>query len=71
MDNRLCDMIIRIKKLMEVQGRPGTIDQGDYMVGLYNGMEICLRIMEERPPNFKHCDVKSTIRKGLTYEDDS
>jgi hypothetical protein len=44
--------VTELRELCAIQGRTGTIDQGDYMVGLYNGMLLALSILtgeEYRP----------------------
>lgn len=40
-----------------MQNREGTIDQGPYMVGLYNGLELSIAIIENREPIYKNCDT--------------
>lgn len=46
-----------LKELNEIQSREGTIDQGDYMIGLYNGIELSIAVIEGREPIYKKCDA--------------
>jgi hypothetical protein len=40
-----------IRDLKEVQEKSALSD--DYNLGLYNGMELCLAILEKREPKYK------------------
>lgn len=51
------EVLNQLKELKEIQSREGTIDQGDYMVGLYNGLELSIAIIEGREPIYKNCDT--------------
>lgn len=42
-----------MRKMLEIQGKPGTWDQDGYTLGMYNGMEMMLSIAEDREPVFK------------------
>jgi len=42
-----------IKDLVRVQGNDGNWNYDNYMLGMYNGMELCLSILEQREPIFK------------------
>jgi hypothetical protein len=46
-------LLMQLKLLRDLQGQTGTIDQGPYMVGLYNGLELAISIIEDRDPVFK------------------
>jgi len=48
----------RLKELRDKQGEKGTIDQGDYMIGLYNGLELAIAMIEDREPMYKECEKK-------------
>lgn len=50
MDQKTID---ELKKLVEIQGRPGNYDYSDYMLGIYNGMELMLATIEGRDPVYK------------------
>ncbi|MGF7057202.1 hypothetical protein [Brassicibacter mesophilus] len=47
-----------LKNLENIQGSKGNIDQGDYMVGLYNGLEIAVALLENREPNFVDINIE-------------
>lgn len=49
----LDDLIMESLELLEIQGRPGNYDLGEYMRGMYNGMELIIANMQEREPVFK------------------
>lgn len=51
------EVLNQLKELKEMQNREGTIDQGPYMVGLYNGLELSIAIIENREPIYKNCDT--------------
>lgn len=44
--------------MLEVQGRDGTWNYDPYMLGLYNGMEYSLALMEDREPIFRDAPDK-------------
>lgn len=46
------DKIDMLKNMKDIQGSKGNIDQGDYMVGLYNGLELAIATLEDREPEF-------------------
>lgn len=45
--------IEQLNDLIRIQGEPGNIDQGEYMRGLYNGLELAAATLEGREPVFK------------------
>jgi len=46
-------MIDKLRKAVETQGMDGNWNYDPYMHGLYNGMELALSILEERPHEFR------------------
>jgi hypothetical protein len=59
-----------LKNIHSIQGKSGNWDYGDncYMLGLFNGLEMVLSIMEEREPKFKYqkdLEKSQTIREIL------
>lgn len=44
-----------IRGIKELQKQSMEMEKDDYMVGLYNGIEIALAIMENREPEFEAC----------------
>ena len=57
----------QLREVHAVQGREGCWDIDDYMLGLYNGLELALSIMENRAPIYK----KRNKWVGLTDEERS
>ncbi len=45
--------IDRLRDLVKIQGEDGNWNDTPYMLGLYNGMELALSIMENREPTFR------------------
>lgn len=43
-----------IRFLKHLQGQEGNISRGEYMVGLHDGLELALSVIEDRDPNYKH-----------------
>lgn len=39
-------------EMLEVQGQKGNYDYDEYMLGLYNGMEYIVSLLEVREPKF-------------------
>lgn len=39
-----------IKNILNIQGQEGNYNYDNYMLGLYNGMEMVLSIIEKREP---------------------
>ena len=42
-----------LKEMLEVQGADGNWNYDSYMLGMYNGMEFALSIMEGREPFYR------------------
>lgn len=48
------DPIDKVRNVRDAQGRDGTWNTSGYMLGLYNGLELALSILEgERDPVFR------------------
>jgi hypothetical protein len=45
--------IKNIADVLEVQANEPTVEKDPYMTGMYNGMELCLAIIEDRDPYYK------------------
>lgn len=60
----------RIKNIKEIKNVQKKNLTDDYMVGLYNGMELALAIMENREPvyetNIKHHETFETSEEQRT-----
>jgi hypothetical protein len=50
-----------IKDVLQVQEKSALSD--DYNLGLYNGMELCLSILEKREPKFKDLNPKKILNR--------
>ena len=50
------ESIKEIKEILKIQGENGNWNYDKYMLGLYNGIEFALSILEERQPNFRVCE---------------
>lgn len=50
--------LVKANDLMKSQGQDGAWDFSPYMIGVYNGMELILSLIEERRPNFKYYPKK-------------
>ena len=64
--------LIKMKELLEVQGRDGNWNMDSYMQGMYNGMELMVALAEGRDPVFREAPEKWLSKKewvGLTYAD--
>jgi predicted Zn-dependent protease with MMP-like domain len=51
------EKIVKIKEWLLDQEKMGnfkSIETNDYMLGLYNGVELSLAVLEDRQPKFKH-----------------
>lgn len=44
-----------VRGIRELQKQSMEKEKDDYMVGLYNGIEMVLAIMENREPEFESC----------------
>ena len=48
------DPLSTLIEVRDIQGRPGKFDQDDYMLGLYNGLELAVSILEDnRNPKYR------------------
>lgn len=48
----------QIKQMRDLQKQTMETNKDDYMIGLYNGLEFALAIMENREPIFESCITK-------------
>ena len=61
--------LVKLKEMLEVQGRDGTWNYDSYFHGMYNGMEVMLAVLEGREPAFREAPEKWLSKKewvGLT-----
>ena len=47
--------IRELKRIKEVQEQSLKAEHDDYMIGLYNGLELAVAIMENRKPVYLSC----------------
>ena len=45
-----------LKRIKDVQEQNLGVDQDEYMVGMYNGLELAVAIMENRVPVYVSCE---------------
>ena len=62
--NIIKDRVEELKKVHAIQGSNGNWDYDEYMLGLFNGLEMALSIMEDREPEFRNLK-KYNINKRL------
>jgi hypothetical protein len=63
--------LVKIKEMLEVQGRDGTWNYDPYFHGMYNGMEVMLAVLENRELVLRGAPEKWLSKKewvGLTDE---
>ena len=51
-----------IKNLVSIQGYNGNYNYDEYMLGLYNGMEMILSILEKREPLLRTVPQHSLLK---------
>lgn len=48
--------IRELKRIKDIQEQNLGEDQNEYMVGMYNGLELAVAIIENRPPVYVSCE---------------
>jgi hypothetical protein len=64
--------VVKLKEMLEVQGRDGIWNYDPYFHGMYNGMEVMFAVLENREPVFRGAPEKWLSKKGwvgLTNEE--
>ena len=59
----------QLREVHAIQGRDGCWDIDDYMLGLYNGLELALSIVENRECRYKDRTKPQRTWVGLTGEE--
>ena len=59
----------QLREVHAIQGRDGCWDIDDYMLGLYNGLELALSIVENRECRYKDRPKPQRTWVGLTDEE--
>lgn len=47
------ECIKKLKECLEVHGRDGNWNYSPYMLGIYNGIEVSLSLLENRDPVYR------------------
>ena len=63
--NLLRTKIKQIKQVRDLQKATVDAKPDDYMVGLYNGLEIAVAILEKREPDFLYCVGVAEVIEGM------
>jgi hypothetical protein len=63
------ETLTQLREVHAVQGRDGCWDIDDYMLGLYNGLELALSIVESRECRYKQRPKSQRTWVGLTDEE--
>lgn len=67
-DKELRERIDEANKLKDFQGSEGVIQNNPYMIGLYNGMELALSVVEDRKPKLINMFSGEEIVQGDSEE---
>ena len=57
----------QLREVHAIQGRAGCWDIDDYMLGMFNGLELALSIMENRAPMYRKNWVGLTDAEVLEW----
>lgn len=52
------EQVERIRHITEIQGRSGNWDYDPYGLGMYNALEMCLAILEDREPMLREAPAE-------------
>ena len=63
------EALTQLREVHAIQGRDGCWDIDDYMLGLYNGLELALSIVENRECRYKNRPKPERTWVGLTDEE--
>ena len=63
------EALTQLREVHAIQGRDGCWDIDDYMLGLYNGLELALSIVENRECRYKNRPKPERTWVGLADED--
>lgn len=56
--------LFELKRAKDVQEQNLGEGQNEYMVGMYNGLELAVAIMENRPPVYVSCEKEPEQFEG-------
>jgi len=54
-----------MKQILEVQGNSGNWNYDNYMLGIFNGMELMMATLEDREPLFRECKGKDFLYNNM------
>lgn len=57
-----------IQNYRRIQGTDGNWNTDDYMRGLFNGIEICIALLEDREPQFRTAEEASATTLRMEPE---
>jgi hypothetical protein len=57
--------LVKMRELLKIQGAKGNWDYDNYMLGMYNGMEVMMCTAEDREPKFRTAHFYGPISKEL------
>ena len=63
------EALTQLREVHAIQGRDGCWDIDDYMLGLYNGLELALSIVENRECRYKQRPKPQRTWVGLTAKE--
>ena len=52
-----------LKKVLKVQGEHGNWDCNDYMLGMYNGMELGRACIEDDEPQYRRLPKRNWVKR--------
>ena len=62
------EALTQLREVHAIQGRDGCWDIDDYMLGLYNGLELALSIVENRACKYKQRPKSQPEQEPLAWE---
>ena len=61
------EALTQLREVHAIQGRDGCWDIDDYMLGLYNGLELALSIVENREFRYKQLPKSQLEQKPVAF----
>ena len=62
------EALTQLREVHAIQGRDGCWDIDDYMLGLYNGLELALSIVENRACKYKQRPKSQPEQEPVAWE---
>lgn len=57
----------KMRELLKIQGAKGNWDYDNYMLGMFNGMELMMCTVENRAPKYRTAHFYGPVSKGLRH----